>query len=172
MNAREPSERTGALTNLLTFGSVLSGTVLIPAGRPFFAAVFPGHESSLHAFMSINMLGAIIGAPGLAWLADRTGARKTLMVSLALLDALLLAVMASGPGLATLLGLRLVQGAANVGALSLLLGGIRPTAGRGHGRAFGAAAAAMIAAVAFGGPVGTLLLRSGADRGRPWWRRP
>jgi len=156
----DASERDATLTALI-FASVLSGSVLIPSVRPFFATVAPGHEGGMHAFMALNMLGAIVGAPFLAAFADRSGARKQLAVALTLADAALLLAMAWGPRLSILLSVRLVQGAANVGALSLLLGGIRGRRQQRHGRAFGAAAAAMIAAVAAGGPAGTLLLAAG-----------
>jgi MFS family permease len=154
--------RDAAPTTALVFANVLSGTLLIPAVRPFFAAVAPGHEGGMHAFMALNMLGAVLGAPLFARLADRTGAQRFLAMGLAVLDAELLLAMAFAPSVGVILALRLVQGATNLAALSLLLSRVGTAPRAASGGAFGAAAGVMIAAVAAGSPVGTFALGFGA----------
>ena len=146
----------------LIFASVLSGTVLIPTVRPFFAAFFPGHEGALHAFMGVNMMGAVVGAPLLSLIADRTGRRKSFAIVLAFLDAICLFGCAFVTQLPLLMVLRFVQGAINVGALSILFGAVRARSTRGvHGGSVGMAGAALVFAVAAGAPIGTSLLPLG-----------
>lgn len=139
---------------LLVFLSMLTSTMLIPAVRPFFAALHPGHEGAMHAFMSVNMLGATLGAPLLSWLADRSGSRRKMASALALLDGALLFLCTLSMPLWLLMVLRTIQGAANVGALSLLMA----AAGRDDRRGMGLAGAAVISAVALGSPVGVALM--------------
>jgi len=145
---------------ILVHCSVLSSTLLIPAVRPFMAMHSAG-DGAMHAFMSVNMLGAIVGAPLLAWLADRSGRRAGLLVALAVLDGGLLLATTLPLGVGWVLALRGLQGAANVGGLSILMGATRSRDPKEHGRAMGIAAAAVMAAVALGAPLGTLLLSLG-----------
>lgn len=151
------AEPTLAKTTGLIFGTMLSSTMLIPAVRGYVALRHGGNESLMHAFMSVNMLGAIIGAPLLSALADRTGHRRAIAVGLLYLDGLLLLLCALPIPSWLVLPARALQGAANVGGLSLLLSAVRG-AGPGHGRAMGMAGAAIIVAVACGSPLGTLML--------------
>ena len=141
----------------LVFGTMLSSTLLIPAVRSYVALRHGGQDSVMHAFMSVNMLGAIIGAPLLSAFADRTGRRRSLAVTLLYLDGLLLWACAAPLPSEVVLGLRGLQGAANVAGLSLLLSAVRGS-GPGHGKAMGMAGAAIIVAVACGSPIGTLVL--------------
>ena len=141
----------------LVFLTMLSSTLLIPAVRPFFAAVHPQHEDGLFLFMSVNMLGAIVGGPLLAWVADATGKRGLVLILACVVDGALLFLCSLGLPLPLVLTLRALQGMANVGALSVLMG---LTTARGLPVVGGAT----IAAIAAGAPLGTLLL--GAD---PAW---
>ncbi len=139
-----------AIAALLAFLSMLSSTLLIPTVRPFFAAVHPG-EDGVFWFMSINMLGAIIGAPVVAAVADVTGKRAVVLIVAAVIDGALLFACSLPMSLELLLALRFVQGAANVGALSLIMG-LTPERGLPW------AGGATVAAIAAGAPLGVLLL--------------
>lgn len=130
---------------------MLSATLLIPTVRPFFAAVHPDNVEALYGFMSVNMLGAIVGAPVLAWIADKSGKRALLLIIAAVVDGALLFLCSLPMPLGLVLVLRTFQGAANVGALSLLMG---LTSEKGLPIAGGAT----VAAIAFGAPLGVLLL--------------
>lgn len=146
----------------LVFCNMLSGTVLIPVVRPFFAMFHPGNEPAMHAFFSANMLGAVVGAPAFALWADRTGQRRRLAGALALADGVLLALCAVKMPIGLLLGIRTLQGAASVGALSLLMGySPRHASSKGHGGAVGLQGGALVTAIAAGAPLGTLLIRLG-----------
>ncbi len=133
---------------------MLSSTLLIPAVRPFFATVHPEAEGGLFMFMTVNMLGAIIGAPLLTALADATGKRALVLIVAAVVDGVLLFLCAMPLSLPLVLMLRTFQGAANVAAVSLLMG---LTTARGVPLAGGAT----IAAIAAGAPLGVVLLKFG-----------
>ncbi len=145
-----------AVAAALAFLAMLSSTLLIPAMRPFFAAVHPDAESGLFLFMSVNMGGAIIGAPLVTAVADATGARRQLLVAMALLDGVLLLLVSLPLPLHVVLVCRVLQGAANVATMSLLMG---MTTERG----VPVAGAATVLAVAAGAPFGTLLLPFGPE---------
>jgi MFS family permease len=149
-----PPPLTPLLAGVLVFLSMLSSTLLIPAIRPFFAAVHPETEGGLFMFMTVNMLGAIVGAPLLTALADATDKRALVLVAAAVVDGALLFLCSLPLAMPVVLVLRTIQGAANVAAVSLLMGlttrrGVPVTGG------------ATIAAIAAGAPLGTLLLKSG-----------
>jgi len=145
-----------AVAAVLVFLAMLSSTLLIPAVRPFFAAHHPTAEGGLFLFMSVNMLGAIIGAPLLGALADAMGKRWLVLVAAAVVDGAFLFLCSLPLDLGLVLALRCVQGAANVAAVSLLMG---LTTSRGVPVAGGAT----IAAIAIGAPLGTVLLRFGPE---------
>ena len=150
------------LASILIFGTMVSSTLLIPAVRPFVASLPDGTDGAMHAFMSVNMLGAIFGAPLVAIVADRTGARRTIVLVCAILDGLLLAACTLNIPVALILALRTLQGAANVGGLSILLGSLKGSGDRAaQARAMSVAGGAMMAAVAAGAPIGVAALQLG-----------
>ncbi len=143
------------------FLQMLPATLLAPAIRPLFAEFHGGAEGPMHAFMSLNMLGAILTTPLIARLVSSGGAKglaRWLMV-LAGLDAILLAVVSLPLGTALVLFLRTLEGAAHLGAATLLLAraaAFKPLVGAG--RAMGLAGAAVMLAIAFGSGLGGLLV--------------
>lgn len=153
------SSRSVALA-LLAFGCTLTGTLLIPAVRPFFAAFHSGSEGGMHAFFSVNMLGAALGAPWIARLADGGQRRRAVVVTTALADGLLLLACTLPVPLPALLALRVAQGAANVGALSIIMGEAARSPEHSR-RSLGLAGAGIVTAIALGAPLGTLLLAVG-----------
>jgi MFS family permease len=150
------------MTALLAFMCVLSGTLLIPAVRPFMAWAAPGNESAAHAFMALNMLGAVLAAPVILKLTSKVSSPARLIAFLALADGLLLGSLTFGLPLHVLLVIRALQGAVNVGALSVLLGTAPTGEGAGRGSRYGVLGAAMTLGVAAGAPLGTLCLTFGA----------
>jgi MFS family permease len=149
-------------TVLLPFLAMLASMLIVPAVRPALAASGAG-ESTMHAFMSVNMLGAAVGAPILSWFADRRSAHRELGIALALLDAALVALTALPIPVAALLVTRTIQGAANVGLLSILMAMATRSeceAATSHAK-LGATGVAMTAAIAAGPALGGLLLALG-----------
>lgn len=150
--------RFAAPIALTVMGAMMPATVVIPVIRPFVAAGWPGEEWVFHAFMAINLLGACVVGPALAVWADRTGRRRALAGALAVLDAAMVALVALKPPLAVMLGLRFVQGAASVGAVSILMGAAR---GRTtSSAATGMIGSAVVLALVIGIPLGAILGKS------------
>lgn len=145
-----------AVAAALVFLSMLSSTLLIPAIRPFFAATHPTAEGGLFWFMSVNMLGAVVGAPLLGAIADAVGKRWLVLIVAAVVDGAFLFLCSLPLDLDVVLVLRTLQGAGNVAAVSLLMGLTTP-------KGVPIAGGATIAAIAAGAPLGTLLLRFGPE---------
>jgi MFS family permease len=140
---------------------MLPATLLAPAIRPLFAAFHGGAEGPMHAFMSLNMLGGILTTPLIARLvsaeSNRVSARW--LTALAGLDAILLILVSLPLATSVVLGLRVVEGAAHLGAATLLLAraaAYKPLVGAG--RAMGLAGGAVMFAIAFGSGLGGILV--------------
>ena len=147
----------------MAFLVMLGSGVIMPAVRPFLGEQRHFSEGTLHAFMSVNMLGAAIGAPLAAILADRARAHRAVCIALALLDATLLGACTLDLSAPAILALRACQGAANVGVLSIVLSSVardRSTS-KPHTTTLGVAGAGIMLAVALGPAVGGALLRLG-----------
>lgn len=146
------------------FLQMLPATLLAPAIRPLFAQVHQGAEGPMHAFMSLNMLGGILITPLIARLASSGGASSARwLMALAGLDAILLAVVSLPLATPLVLVLRTIEGAAHLGAASLLLAraaAYKPLVGAG--RAMGMAGGAVMLAIAFGSGLGGLLVGESA----------
>ncbi len=154
-----------AAVAVMAFLVMLGGGVVTPSVRPLLGAQRHFSESTMHAFMSVNMLGAALGAPLAAAIADRYRAHRLVCIVLALVDAGLLFACALPLDAAQILALRTLQGATNVGVLSIVLASIARdrSADKPHGATVGAAGAGIMVAVALGPAVGGALLRHGAD---------
>jgi MFS family permease len=154
---RVPSTRT---LTLAIFAQMLPATLIAPAVRPLVAAQHAGQEGVMHAFMALNMIGAIVAAPVLGTMFDRIERPRRLLAVLAVLDALLLASLAAPLPTAVMLGLRVLEGAAHVGGATILLAEAAGLARlQSSGRTMGAAGAAIMFAVAAGHGLGGALLK-------------
>ncbi len=146
------------------FLQMLPATLLAPAIRPLFAQVHQGAEGPMHAFMSLNMLGGILITPLIARLASSGGGSSARwLMALAGLDAILLVVVSLPLATPLVLVLRTLEGAAHLGAASLLLAraaAYKPLVGAG--RAMGMAGGAVMLAIAFGSGLGGLLVGESA----------
>jgi MFS transporter, DHA1 family, tetracycline resistance protein len=151
------------------FLQMLPATLLAPAIRPLFAAFHGGAEGPMHAFMSLNMLGAIVTTPLVAKLVSSASASRSarwLMV-LAGLDAVLLVVVSLPLATPLVLIFRTLEGAAHLGAATLLLAraaAYKPLVGAS--RAMGMAGGAVMLAIAFGSGLGGILV--GEDERLPF----
>jgi MFS family permease len=147
---------------------MLPGTVLTPAIRPLFAAQHGGAEGAMHAFMSVNMLAAALAAPWVGARLDRTSERRRWLRILTLADALLLALCTFPLATSLVLTLRFFEGAAHVGAATLLLTEASTRARRKQRpEIMGIAGAGIMGAVALGHTLGALLV--GIDMRAPFW---
>lgn len=153
---------------ILVFAQMLPAMLVVPAIRPLFAAFHGGAESPMHAFMSVNMVGAVVAAPLLGWLLDRTARRGPMLAWLAAADAVLLVACAAPAPTSVILGLRFVEGAAHVGALTLLMAEAAALGRReGDPRTVALAGAGIVMAIAGGMPLGGVLLA--IDVRAPFW---
>jgi MFS family permease len=160
--------RFGAPTAALIFSQMLPATLVGPAIRPFFARFHGGNESAMHAFMSVNMVGAVVAAPLIGRLGDARGATRRLVAALAVIDALLLFSVTMQLPITAVLTLRTLEGAAHVGAATLLMAEAAASARRaGDGRMMGLAGSALMIAVALGSAFGGAL--AGLDPRLPFW---
>lgn len=146
---------TARMLAVLVFVQMLPATLLAPAVRPFFAAMHRSDVSAMHAFMSLNMIGAAIGAV----VVGRTvrSHPNRWLTALCLADAVLMLAMSAPVPTHTLLVLRSLEGAAHVGASSLLLacaGHLRTE--YGYRRAMPMAGAALMIAIAAGSALGAV----------------
>ncbi|WP_394840442.1 MFS transporter [Pendulispora rubella] len=137
---------------------MLPATLVTPAIRPLFVSHHAGDEGAMHAFMAMNMLGGAIGAPLLGRADDALGNRRALLVFLTMVDAVLLGAFALHVPTSVLLVLRTVEGAAHVGAASILMGDAAVYSKSHGGRVMGMAALAVVLAIACGSFFGGLLL--------------
>lgn len=153
---------------VLVFLQMLPATLVAPAIRPLFAAHHGGAEGPMHAFMSLGMLGAVVAAPVIGALLDRGASRRRMLGALAFADAVLLAACAAPAPTPLILVLRLGEGAAHVGAMTLLMAEAAAVGRRtGDPRAVAAAGGAVMLAVAAGSMIGAALLGLGVRA--PFW---
>lgn len=143
------------------FLQMLPATLLAPAIRPLFAQLHAGAEGPMHAFMSLNMLGAILTTPFIARLVSSGNANRSArwLMALAGLDAVLLVMVALPLATPLILLLRTFEGAAHLGSATLLLAraaAYKPLVGAG--RAMGMAGGAVMLAIAFGSGLGGILV--------------
>lgn len=146
---------------LLVLGAMLPGTIVIPVVRVFVTAHWPDREWLMHAFLAVNLLGAVVGGPLLAVRAERMGLRRLVAGVSATLDGLFLFLVTLSPPVWLLLGLRFVQGAVYIAAVSILMGTIRrQNAGGKGGAAMGVVGGAVVASILLGIPLGAILAKN------------
>lgn len=168
LQATVQDSRAGLRIAALIFFQMLPATLLTPAIRPLFASQHGGNEHAMHAFMALNMLGAALLVPWLGARAERLARPRLLVTGLLALDALLLCLLPTAMPTGALLVLRTLEGAAHVGATSLLMAEAAAL-GRatGQGRVMGMAGAALMFAVALGSALGGQLVHH--DPRAPFW---
>lgn len=153
---------------VIIFFQMLPATLVIPAIRPLFATFHGGNEGAMHAFSALNMLGAAVAAPIVGRLLDKGRDSRRILTILAMADGVLLLAISCRISTHAVLALRCVEGAAHVGAATVLLAemaGLGRQAGRG--RVMGLAGAAIIFAIALGNTLGSLLIA--LDSRAPLW---
>ncbi len=142
----------------ITFISMLPVTILVAPLKELIAVRYGATPFWTHSFMSANMIGAILGAPLIALLADRNRLRRRVAALALAADAVLLASMAVMPSLTAILIVRLFEGVAHILALSTLMAMGSAWADRTHrGRAMGIIGAAMMFGTACGTRLGGLI---------------
>ena len=157
--ASSPTLRLASLA-VLAVGIMAPVTMPVPVLRELVHDRFAVSELLTSAFMSINMVGALIVAPFAGALADRLGRSRALLVSALLSDALCFFALALPVPFGAFLAIRFAEGCAHITALSVLLTlashALEPVR---RGRAMGLVGGSMMLGVAVGAPVGGALGR-------------
>jgi MFS family permease len=133
---------------------MLPVTLPVPVLRGLVQQRFELTDALAALFMAANMLGALVAAPLVGLLADRTGKRRAPACLALVADAALMQAMAHAPTFASFLALRAFEGAAHITALSLVLSLAADAAGARRGRVMGAVGAGLTLGVATGAAVG------------------
>ncbi|MEM7518416.1 MAG: MFS transporter, partial [Planctomycetota bacterium] len=141
---------------LLTFLCMLPVTLVVPVLKGLVRDKFETGDFGVSLFMSINMIAAVIFGPFSGVLSKRISPRISIPLMLAA-DAILFAGLSLTSTWNTFVVLRFLEGAAHIGALSILLGLCaeisRRQVGR-DGRLMGIVGAALTLGVAAGPPLG------------------
>ena len=146
--------------------AVIPVTLLVPILKPLVLDRFDVGPFAAHAFLSINMISAILAAPIAGWVVDRIGRRQPIVVTAFVLDAVLLLGMAKAESYAGLMTIRFLEGITHIAALTGVMGAALTLAQRSPQRAggiMGAIGAAIIFAVATGAGLGGALSKGGIE---------
>ncbi|MEO6594269.1 MAG: MFS transporter [Planctomycetota bacterium] len=148
-----PMPRALALA-VVTFLMMLPETLPVPVLRSLIIERFGVGNALASLFLAANMLGALLAAPWIGRYSDRTGQRRTPAIAALLLDALLMQALAHPLDYASFLLLRVAEGAAHIGALTLLMSLTADVAGAHRGRVLGCLGASLTLGVATGAAIG------------------
>jgi MFS family permease len=150
----ELSLRRCLLLALLTLAVMLPVTLPVPVLKGLVVERFAVSGALASWFMAANLLGALLAAPLVALQVARSGRRRRLTVIALAADALLMQAMAHPHDYASLLLLRVLEGAAHITALTLLTSLVADAAGERRGRALGCVGAGLTLGVASGAAIG------------------
>lgn len=141
----------GALALLM----LIPVTLPVPVLRVLVHQRFGVSEFETSLFMSINMVGAALAAPFVGALADRIGHRRRILLWALGLDAACFFALMSPIPFELFMGVRFIEGAAHISALSMLLSIASTSVAPTHrGRALGLVGAGLLLGVALGAPLG------------------
>ncbi len=156
-----PNAAAGSLTLVAAMAllllSALPDAMVAPVLRQLLVDRYGVSDGAAHMFMSVNLLGALVGA-GFAGMARRRLGLRWAIILAAGVNAILLAVMALPIGFVATLSLRMVEGAADLIVYAVLFAAVaRIGAATTRGRRMGAAATAMLIGIAAGLGVGGVI---------------
>ncbi len=142
----------------LLFVSALPDTMVVPLLNELFVGRYGVNSAVAHGFMSVNLVGAVCAIPLLIALRRRLAPGVVLILA-ALASAPLLAVMYLPIGFAATIGVRFVEGAADLIVFAVLFdliakAGSRTTRGRRLGLAGTVLTLGLFAGAVIGGIVG------------------
>jgi MFS family permease len=137
---------------------MLPATIVIPVLRSFVELHWPAQEWVMHAFVAVNLLGAVALGPVIAVRAERWAKRRLISTLAIGFDGALLLGVSWAPALIPLLVIRFIQGGAYIAGVSILMGSVRR---KSHPGVVGSAA---ILAILVGIPLGAV-----AGKSNPAW---
>jgi MFS family permease len=151
-----PLRRALAL-GFVTFLLMLPETLPVPVLRGLVVDRFAVGDREASWFMAANMIGALLAAPLLGLLVDRSGRRRTLVWLCLLADTALMQALAHPHGYASFLLLRALEGATHIAALTVLMSLCTDAAGPRRGRVLGCLGAGLTLGVATGAAIGGVI---------------
>ena len=157
-----PAMSSRALLALATFLTLVPVTLLVPGLHELVVVAHGGTEGDAHAFMAVNMVAGMVTVPLVMRAVRRASGDVRQWAATALgIDALAFAGMAFAPSLGALYAFRVLDGAAHLPAITLLMVASNRLSGEGRGGALGTLAAAIMIGVAVGSPLGGVLVQRG-----------
>jgi MFS family permease len=141
----------------VTFLLMLPETLPVPVLRGLVVDRFAVGDREASWFMAANMIGALLAAPLVGLLVDRSGRRRTLAWSSLLADAALMQALAHPHDYVSFLLLRGGEGALHITALTVLMSLCADAAGSRRGRALGCLGAGLTLGVATGAAIGGVI---------------
>jgi MFS family permease len=142
------------------FLTLVPVTLLVP-GLHELVAAHGGSDSDAHAFMVVNMVAGMIAVPVTMRLLRRWSNVRAWLVGALLLDAVAFVGMRAAPSLGALYAFRVLDGAAHLPAVTMLMMVSNRLSGERRGGALGALASAVMIGVAVGSPLGGWLVERG-----------
>ncbi len=141
----------------LLFLSALPDAMVVPILRQLLVERYGVSVGAAHAFMSVNLIGALAGIGLVVFIRRRCNLVNSIVIA-ALANASLLAMMAVPIGFVPTLVLRCVEGAADLTVYAVLFAFIAQAGSPStRGRRMGAAATAMMLGIASGLGVGGII---------------
>jgi len=167
-DAVAPLTRIALALGVVVFLAMTPVTMLVAPLKELIGERFAVGDGVTHAFMAVNLLGALVAAPLIGWLADHHGRRRAVAVAALVFDGLCLALMALAPNVPTLFALRFLEGAAHILAISTLMAVAAGWAPPGRrGRIMGIVGASMMFGTTAGTPLGGFVYRHLLTSGTP-----
>ncbi len=143
---------------------MLPVTLIVPALKETVADRYAAGVFWTHAFMSVNLIGAVLMSPLIAWACDQVRSRASLAAAALVLQAGLFLWMAGTPHLTVLLLLRGVEGVMHATALASLMAlAAEGAAPERRGRTMGLIGACMMLGTATGTRLGGLVSSGGTE---------
>ncbi|MEE8155033.1 MAG: MFS transporter [Phycisphaerales bacterium] len=141
----------------LLFLSALPDAMVVPVLRELLVERYGVSVGAAHAFMSVNLVGALAGIGLVVFIRRRCNLVNSIVIA-ALANASLLAMMAVPIGFVPTLVLRCIEGAADLTVYAVLFAFIAQAGSPStRGRRMGAAATAMMLGIASGLGVGGII---------------
>jgi MFS family permease len=141
----------------LTFLLMLPETLPVPVLRALVVERFDVGDRQASWFMAANMIGALLAAPFVGLLVDRTGRRRRIAWLCLLADAALMQALAHPRDFGSFLLLRGLEGAFHIAALTVVMSLCADAAGERRGRVLGCIGAGLTLGVATGAAIGGVI---------------
>lgn len=140
------------------FLTLVPVTLLVPGLHELVEVAHGGTSGDAHAFMTVNMVAGMLGVPVAMRLVRRRARLGRWIAAALVVDAFAFLGMRAAPSLPALYAFRVLDGAAHLPAVTLLMLASNRLAGAHRGRSLGALASAIMIGVAIGSPLGGRLV--------------